>query len=260
MGLFGLPIALVSGAASFPTAGGGGYRPPQWGGSGPSSTQPALTMLTTDPTSGQQTAYVFDCIEDITHEAEERITRNPVQTGSAISDHAYAEPMRVTAELIMSDALQSFTIGQFANGPSRSVAAFQLLLQLKASRSVVQIATRLNTYQNMLIESVTAHEKADTRFGLSATVTFRQIILASVEQVQSNMSFGDNYNPITDSTRPQTTAGSSIVGQAQPQTVPQSMQHNNNIANAPAGAGLSSVPVVTGAGDWSSYPVDSCGY
>ena len=53
-------------------------------------------------------SYVFDGEPDIQHDQELSITQNPVQTGASISDHAFLVPVRVTAEILMSDAMQSF--------------------------------------------------------------------------------------------------------------------------------------------------------
>lgn len=257
MDLFSSPIqTLLNPALSVP-GGAGPYRPVTWSQSG--NSVPALTMTVSGSGSNNQTtAYVFDTALDIRHEQDGVITINPVQTGTALNDHFYVTPVRVTAEILMSDSVQSFTVGQFASGPSRSVAAFNLLMSLQSSRTLVSIATRLNMYSNMMIASVRGNEDHETRYGARFTVTFQQILTASVEQVQPTFNTNFTYDPNADSTRPQTTS-STLIGQTPPNPVPPAIQQQHNITNAPPSAGLSSVPSVAGAGAWSSYPVNSGG-
>lgn len=232
----------------------GPYRPVQW--SNPSVNLPALTMTVTQ--NGQTTAYVFDTSVEIQHEQNQVITLNPVQTGTAISDHAYLEPAHITAEIAMSDSVQSFTVGQFATAPSRSVSAFRILLAIQQQRSPVSIATRLNTYTNMMIASVRATENQESRYGLRAWVTFQQIITANVQTVQSTPNANGTYNPNTDSTRPQTTS-SNLIGSVPVSPVPSSIQQQNNVENASPSSGLAFLPTLNNS-MWGSYPINSGGF
>ena len=92
----------------------GPWRPPQWGAH--SAASPPVTFLVTS--NGQQTVYAFDGIIRAEHEQHTEITKNPVQTGAAISDHAYVVPPRLTVEIRMSDAMTSWKPGQWADSPS----------------------------------------------------------------------------------------------------------------------------------------------
>ena len=187
-----------------------GWRPPQWqsGNSGP-----ALTMVVTNPNTGEKTIYVFDTSLRADHEGQSVITLNPTQSGAPIADHAYIMPRRLTVELLMSDAMQSyfiqpppgtlqsilsnpgssgFSAGYWA-GPSKSVSAYQTLLQVRSQRWPVSIATRLTTYDLMIISEVRAVESQETRYGGKFTVTFTEIFTATVTA------------KLTDSTRKQVT-------------------------------------------------------
>jgi hypothetical protein len=211
-----------------------------------------------------KTAYVFDTAMTIEHDQEGVVTNNPVQTGTSLNDHFYLLPMRVTAEIAMSDSMQSYTIGQFSGGPSRSVNAYQTLLTIQASRTPVSIATRLATtgissYATMMIVSIRAQEDKDTRFAGKFWVTFQQIITADVQTISGvEIISGADFNPTTDTTRGQA-VGDTTVGPVNPAPVPSAVQNQNNITNASPAAGLSSVPPVSGAGNWSSYSVNSGG-
>src|SRR5579883_2607547 len=162
----------------------GPWRPPQW-----NSGKVPLTMTATDPHTGLQTVYVFDAIIVAEHERRAVVTKNPVQTGAAVSDHIYIEPARLDIEIAMSDAMQSFTYGQWATAPSRSVSCFQTLDALQKALTRVDITTRLNTYGPMVITNVYAHDDEKTTFALKAHITFEELILANVQTVysQSNL-------------------------------------------------------------------------
>jgi len=214
------------------------FRPPQW------NTGPAFTMTATDPNSGQQVAYVFDNGNRILHEQESVVTMNPVQTGAALSDNIYLVPARVVIEVMMSDAMQSFNVSQWNNGPSKSVSAYQTLVALQQAGNPVQIASRLRQYANMMIVGISAEENKDTRFGLRATVTFREIITAQIQANSSRLTGFSEMPQTTDETQ---------IGQSQTLPVPQSIQNQNNVENS--GLNLTPVPQVSGAGQWSSYNV-----
>lgn len=224
------------------------WRPPQWSGS--SFGVPALTMTAQNPTTGQQTAYVFDGIIRAEHEQRLVITMNPVQTGAAISDNAYVVPASVVVEISMSDAMQSFTTGQWAGGPSRSVNAYQTLCSIQESLTTVQLSTRLRPYTNMMIESVRALESPETRYALKALVTFRKIITATVTTISSTSS---SLTSSLNSQIPQSTT-TTTSGQIQTQPVPGSITAQNSISNSPIN--LAQVPAVAGAGTFSSYNVN----
>jgi hypothetical protein len=187
--------------------------------------------------AGNLTAYVFDGVIHAEHEQATIITLNPVQTGAALSDHAYVVPPRLVVEIAMSDAMQSFMLGQFTDGSPRSVSAYQTLVSIQQQRLPVSVATRLRQYDNMVIADIRAEEESRTRYALKAIVTFQQILTASIEATSSSIS----YNP-ANSSLPQVT-GQTLIGQVQPLPVPASMIGQNYTPAA------STVP---GAGNWSS--------
>jgi hypothetical protein len=254
--LTSLAPGSTSSQNSFVSPSSSGYRP--W----VNGAKPALTMAA--KVGGNTTIYVFDNIQHIEHELDTTITLNPVQTGAAINDHAFLLPLKVTAEILMSDVCQSYTVGQFAGSPSRSVNAYQTLMTVWSNLAPIAITTRLAIpglapYAQMLIVNIRAEETVETVHGLRAWVTFQQIITAGVELVTSGLVNAPSYNNSTDSTRPQAT-GSTQLGNTPTQPVPSSVQQQNNIQNAPASANLDNVPDVSGSGDWGSYPVSSGGF
>lgn len=230
-------------ASGFP----GPYRPVQWASP---DFIPALTMTAVDPTTNEPTVYVFDTANEIEHEQNEVITENPVQTGAAINDHAYLEPPEIIADVVISDSMQSFTVGQWSDGPSRSVSAFQTLQALQVNRVLVSIATRLQQYDNLLIKALRAREIPETRYSLRCLIVFKQLITANVELVNANLSFPS----VNDSTRPQSTANT-ILGLQGVQNVPTNVQSQYYVPNSTLN--LATIPTPDGAGLWSSYPVSA---
>lgn len=127
--------------------------------------------------------FSFDAVFSTDHETNLTITEQPVQTGASISDHAYMEANQVIFDIGMSDVMQS-TDGLFADGDSRSVSAYAVLKKLQTQRVPIAVATRLNTYSNMLIATLSTTDDSTTANGLRTTVTMQEIIVVEVGTVQ----------------------------------------------------------------------------
>ncbi|WNF07272.1 phage baseplate protein [Brevibacillus borstelensis] len=128
--------------------------------------------------------WFFDAFLRSTHTSRLTITEHPVQTGAALTDHAFLQPKELTMEIGMSDVATGLVPGQFTGGWSRSVQAFKVLQELQALRVPLQVHTRLGLYQNMLIEEISAPDDFTTLYGLRCTVTLREIIVAQVRTVK----------------------------------------------------------------------------
>jgi hypothetical protein len=178
--------------------------------------------------------YVFDNASSAVHEQDLAITENPVQTQASLSDHSYLIPARLSVQLLMSDAMQSYVIGQFSGTQSRSVSAYQVLLQLQKAQVPLQVSTRLRQYTNMLIASIRADEDSSTRYGGKFHVSFKEVLLASAEVTHSTIGSTSEY-----SADPQTT-NTTILGQSQTAPVPDAMVGNNSVANLVATSSVSS--------------------
>lgn len=231
------------------------FRPPNWSAVNttaiivPANTLPNVTSANGEPLPNSgftvgATLLVFDVVPRIEHRQEVTKTTHPIQTGANITDHAYIEPARVVLEIGMSDAVDSFQPGMWTASPSKSVSAYQALLAILKSRRPVQITTRLQTYQNMLLRTLTPIESAETRYGLRAAASFEEVLTASVTLI------GGGSSGLVDSLRPQATDENST---GTVQTVPPSASliGQNNVSEWPPAA---SYPYVPGAGNWSSNP------
>lgn len=166
--------------------------------------------------------YVFDVYTSINHNMASTITSHPTQFGANISDHKFDEPNQLTFQIGMSDASQDLIAGQFKQNSigksllkagitaffgfdtkkniaksllkdikssiseSRSVNAFNTLNTLKILGVPLTCVTRLKTYDNMIIQSITADDTNETKYGLRVTVTLREILISELQVVQVN--------------------------------------------------------------------------
>lgn len=144
----------------------------------------ATTYIDTAPSDPNSGKYVFDAFLTIQHNRNLTITESPVQTGANISDHAYMEPKELTMDIGMSDVMTSVIHGQFLDGETRSVSAYNMLSDLQSQRVPCNVVTRLGTYTNMLVETISVNDDNTTFHGLKATVTFKEILVAAVETVK----------------------------------------------------------------------------
>ncbi len=127
--------------------------------------------------------YFFDAFLKLDHSSKLKITEHPVEEGANIADHAYVEPQSLTMEIGMSDVCTSYVDGQFNQSYTRSVSAFDTLKTLQEKREPLTVHTRLKTYENMLIETITVPDDYMTLNGLRATIGLREIIVAKVKTV-----------------------------------------------------------------------------
>lgn len=159
----------------------GPWTPPQYG-------RPALTVLTVPgsiaPNTGQpissEIAYVFDAVFRILHRRTVRKTSHPVLTGANISDHAYNVPSTVTLEIGMSDAMASYQSGVWVGASTKSISAWQILKNLAQQKTLFNLATRLDTYYNMLIIDISSPDDNKTGHALRATVVLEELLAASI--------------------------------------------------------------------------------
>ena len=170
------------------------WRPPQWSQSkGTYFIQTAMVPATSETYvsgspiitgqggAGNETTsatYVFDAVLVAQHAQEVVVTKYPVQTGANLAYHSYIMPARVVLEIGMSDAMESFVAGVWTGAATKSASAFHVLSNLKNARQPLLLSTRLFTYNNMVITSLTAEETSKTTASLRATITFEEIFVA----------------------------------------------------------------------------------
>ena len=125
----------------------------------------------------------LDAALDVNLSHSMTVTDFPVEDGASISDHAQQQPASVTIHgLVSSTPMRIFSFGAIA-GNARPRAAFEILLELQATRELVRIVTDLRTYDNMALTGIDAPRRQDTKNALLFTATFREVRLVSSQIV-----------------------------------------------------------------------------
>lgn len=135
-----------------------------------------VTTIIVSPTYGR---FIFDAVFSTDHSANATVTQHPVQSGASISDHAYMEPDEVSVEIGMTD-----TAASVSGGASHSVNAYAQLRAIMELREPFTLITRLKTYRNMLITSISAPDDYKTMNALRASIYFQQVNVVSVSTVK----------------------------------------------------------------------------
>ena len=137
---------------------------------------------------GQDTgawSRTFDVVEVEETVLETEVVDNPVETGVSISDHAFDRPVKLTITAAVSDInppgkdLDMFEL----DGPSRSIAAYAWLNQVRKAHEPFSVQTGLDLYPSMLITSFRTKQDKDTSRILKFTVELREIVFVYTQTV-----------------------------------------------------------------------------
>lgn len=97
------------------------------------------------------------------------ITKQPVQQGASITDHAYKEPTTFSMQILFRDNI-SLSLSKL----------YQNLLDLQESRTPFDVITPKRIYHNMLIAVLTQTTDKNTENCLAINISFQEVILVSV--------------------------------------------------------------------------------
>lgn len=131
------------------------------------------------------------------HNNTVRLTRNPVELGTDVTDHAVIEPKKLTIVAEVSDtpigaaALTQIVdniTGLFGSSTveslTRSNTAYSAMLQLQEAREPIQVQTRLRLYDNMVITSLRTVQDKDTSRIVRMLIGLEEIIVTTSETIQ----------------------------------------------------------------------------
>ncbi len=157
-----------------------------------------------------------------------RITKNPVELGADITDHAIIEPKQYTLDAVITDSPllgvnsidnvgQSISSSGFFGSSSedsrtRSQAAFDALVALQESRQPIEVQTGLTFYRDMLISDITITQDKDSSRAIFFNAKLTQVILTSTEEI--NFPQDQLEAPVTQQ------QGSSPIDEGQKQPLP----------------------------------------
>lgn len=116
------------------------------------------------------------------------ITKQPVQQGASIADHAYKEPTALSMTAYLKD--NSLLGGLAALNPFGSGAAgglskiYQELLDLQVERVPFDVITPKRIYRNMLMATLSQTTDKNTENTLAINFSFQEVIIVSVSTTQ----------------------------------------------------------------------------
>lgn len=133
----------------------------------------------------------LDAVISETHNNQVRLTKNPVEFGADISDHAIIEPKRVSIVAQVSDTpLGAAAIGQIidlvsglfgtstSQNLTRSNIAYNAIVQLMEQREPIQIQTKLTLYTDMIITSLSVTQDKDTSRVVLMNISLEEVLIS----------------------------------------------------------------------------------
>lgn len=111
------------------------------------------------------------------------ITRQPVQTGASITDHAYKEPTSLSMRILQQDnSLVSALLSTFSgNGLA---AIYEQFLELQRKRTPFNVVTPKRLYKSMLISDISLTTDKNTENILALDITMQEVILVQIGVAQ----------------------------------------------------------------------------
>jgi hypothetical protein len=154
-----------------------------------------VNLLVKKPKLAKIDTITLDASIEESHQFNSKITQFPVETGATITDHIFNEPKRLTIEAIVSNyplplpdpALIARTL-KYSLQPTKKFtdAVFQDLMDIRDSRKLITVVTRLKSYDNMAVMSITIPRNKDNQEVLRFTIELQEVTQVSTEKVAAN--------------------------------------------------------------------------
>ncbi len=139
----------------------------------------------------------LDAVLTETHSNQVRLTKNPVELGADITDHAIIEPKRINIVANVSDnplgvaafgQIVDLATGLFGTSTSqnitRSNAAYNAMVQLMEQREPIEVQTKLRLYENMVITNLTTTQDKDTSRIVSILLTLEEVLITESQIIK----------------------------------------------------------------------------
>lgn len=133
----------------------------------------------------------FDATVSETHTGKLDITEHPVEVGADVSDHAKKAPDALQISGIVSDTpiLLNFEDRQpiipGGDPDTRAKNAYDEFVRLQDTAVLLEVATEIRDYADMMIESISVTRDASKRHILDIGLGLRQFRRATVETVDA---------------------------------------------------------------------------
>lgn len=127
--------------------------------------------------------YVFDAYLRMDNVESITATKNPVESGSNITDHAYVNPKIFHFDIGMTDTSLGKVFGQFGF-IDRPVNAYRLLSYWLNERKLITLNGKYGFYRNVLVTSINAHDDYTTNEALKVSITLEEVLVTSTQLVK----------------------------------------------------------------------------
>lgn len=144
------------------------------------------------------TEEIFIVLDGVINESVKSditVTRNPIEIGQDVTDHAIIQPKKYTLEGVVTDTPRIFegistaivdrVTGLFGSstdeGRSRSNSAYLTLVRLQESRIPFDIDTGFQKFTHVLIESINTSQDKNTSAAFFFTASLIQINIAETK-------------------------------------------------------------------------------
>lgn len=139
----------------------------------------------------------LDAVLSETHNNQVRLTKNPVELGADITDHAVVEPKKINIQAQVSDTpLGTAAFGQIvdlvaglfgtstAQNITRSNAAYNAMVQLMEEREPIEVQTKLKLYQDMVITSLSVTQDKNTSRIVLMNISLEEVLITESQIVK----------------------------------------------------------------------------
>lgn len=127
------------------------------------------------------------------------VTEYPVESGAVIADHVQMRPIELTIQGVITDSPLGYAvIGNIQNlvrsvstlfgQTSRSIDAFNELLELQKKRIPFTVVTGLRRYENMIMTELTVPRTAQTGGAIHFSATMKEVKIVSSQHTNLKLS------------------------------------------------------------------------
>ena len=139
----------------------------------------------------------LDAVLSETHTNAVRLTKNPVELGADITDHAIVEPKRLNIVAHVSDSplgaaafgeIVDLVTGLFGTATTsnitRSNAAYNAMVQIMEQCEPLEVQTKLKLYSNMVITGLTTSQDKNTSRIVAMNISLEEVLITESQIVK----------------------------------------------------------------------------
>ena len=120
----------------------------------------------------------MDVVMNEEHDFSTRVTRNPVEDGVEYSDNIVLLPVTISMTARISDASMIPLLPSFG---SKSIDAYNALVELQSSKSLVDVSTGVRIFSNMFVERITVPRQSTDGNSLRFEMTLTELLIIGKE-------------------------------------------------------------------------------